>query len=251
MIGTKVKSDLKLDHVKINGDAKFNSLNVNGEITLNDTIIGNLYAQENIYRKIKTHATELGDKYISDEYFFLENVARSEIQRQILSKNIRTVYGLLKGLNKRSNLIRFVKTIKRQNKQVKYFIILSFFKTKQYGNYLLEIPMQHYFFYGVKPLRTFGYWLVIILFFSLIYWTGSWIYLNNSILPDNLPLSGLDISSYPRAFFFSVTNAMTPGWGSFTVKEGIPQFIAGIEAIFGAFTWGCFLAIIARKYMDK
>jgi len=100
---------------------------------------------------------------------------------------------------------------------------------------LAEMIMHYYFYYGVKPLLTFSIWLLIIFIFGVILWEFHMI----------------DSNSFWDAIYFSITNAMTPGYGKHYPLGDIATFFASIEAIFGAFTWGCFLTIFARKYMDK
>jgi hypothetical protein len=230
LIGAKIEGNLSLTDTIILGRTNFNNLEVSGKIKVNPNNIRNAYAQENIFRKVKTHATELGDKKTSDEFFFLEKVAGKEILKNEIINSVQKIKQFSSFQDYRRNLKQLF---------------------KQLFKYIIEIPMQYYFCYGINPLRTFGFWIVIILIFSLFFWQFSWIEYNVPTTSANITLFGFDLTDYPRVFFFSVTNAMTPGYGLMHPKDGWPQLWAGIEAIFGAFTWGCFLTIFARKYMDK
>lgn len=95
------------------------------------------------------------------------------------------------------------------------------------------IFVQGIFGYGVKPFRTFCIWLGVILSFALIF--------SNVHALD----SGSNFIEY---FYFSTTNAMTPGYGGYTVLPEW-QWLALIEAFFGTFMWAAFITIFARKYM--
>jgi hypothetical protein len=214
MIGTAIKGDLKIENVNLSGLANFNNLNVSGDITINPNNILNPYAQVNIFRKVKTHSAELGDKKTSDKYFFLEKVAVKEILKIEINQSIQ----------------KLGETFFSQD----FSVYLKPFFVKII-EYFFEWPMHHYFLYGVRPWRTFGYWIGIIFIFAGIY--------SYFDLPP--------LSSPWDYLYFSVTNAMTPGYGGITPGSGTPRLVASIEAIFGAFTWGCFLTIFARKYMDK
>ncbi len=214
MIGSIIHHDLIIENTVVSGIANFNNLQVSGEIKVNPNNILNPYAQENIFRKIKTHTAELGDKKSSDEFFYREKIALKEILKIEISRSILQL----------KETFFF--------KDFSYHLKAFFIKII---DYIFDWPMHHYFLYGVRPWRTFGYWIGVILFFAFIYWHYSLI---------SLP----SVWDY---LYFSVTNAMTPGYGGITPDSGIPRLVASIEAIFGAFTWGCFLTIFARKYMDK
>ncbi len=99
--------------------------------------------------------------------------------------------------------------------------------------WLEYIFIQSIFGYGVKPLRTFCFWVVTILIFALIYY-------NFQTLE-----SGSEFFEY---LYFSATTAMTPGFGGYKVITPW-QLLALIEAFFGTFMWAAFITIFARKYM--
>lgn len=103
----------------------------------------------------------------------------------------------------------------------------EFFRWSEY------ILVQLIFGYGVKPLRTFCVWFVVILAFAGIYFN----------------FQTLDAGSeFIEYFYFSTTTAMTPGFGGYKISPTW-QWLALIEAFFGTFMWAAFITIFARKYM--
>jgi hypothetical protein len=99
--------------------------------------------------------------------------------------------------------------------------------------YWLEWPLKYLFYYGVYPVYSFLIWIGLIIAFALIYGVFAMI----------------DVTSIWDYLYFSVTNAMTPGYGGIDPNPGIPRLVASIEAIFGTFMWASFIAILARKFM--
>lgn len=81
-------------------------------------------------------------------------------------------------------------------------------------------------------MYTILIWIALIFIFALVYWLGAMV----------------DTSNFGGFLYFSVTNAMTPGYGGLNPKPGWPQYIASIEAISGTFMWASFIAIFARKF---
>ncbi|MGZ4883126.1 MAG: pentapeptide repeat-containing protein [Halobacteriota archaeon] len=107
-------------------------------------------------------------------------------------------------------------------------------KRKQKGKlgYLEKVPFQWVLGYGVKPLRTFGIWLIVIGVFALYYWL----------------VQALHEVSSPLAYlYFSIMTAITPGYGGFNIMPET-YLPASIEAVFGAFMWVAFIAVLTRKY---
>ncbi len=94
------------------------------------------------------------------------------------------------------------------------------------------VLMQWIFGYGVYPLRIFISWCGLIFVFALFYWSGN--ALENA-------------SSFIEYLYFSLTNAMTPGFGKFEMKSSFMPF-AIIEALFGTFMWAAILTLFARKF---
>ena len=89
------------------------------------------------------------------------------------------------------------------------------------------------FCYGVRPRNTFFIWCGIILIFSGLFWI----------------FHGVGNSTNPITYiYFSIVNAMTPGYSGMAANPGIPQAIASIEAILGTFMWAAFITIFVRKY---
>jgi len=95
----------------------------------------------------------------------------------------------------------------------------------------LELPLEFPFYYGVKPWRTFGVWLLAILMFALIY-----CYFHFLTIPGVLD-----------SIWFSFTNSMRLVYNDNSPLPGFPQVVANIEALFGTFMWAAFIAIFVRK----
>jgi uncharacterized protein YjbI with pentapeptide repeats len=109
-------------------------------------------------------------------------------------------------------------------------------KRKQKKNavirYLDWIFLEKFFCYGVKPLNTFIIWMAVIGIFAGFFW-----------MLQALPSS--DPSGY---IYFSIVNAMTPGYGGMHPNSGIPEIIASIEALLGTFMWASFISIFVRRF---
>ena len=136
LIGAKIEGNFSLTDTIILGRTNFNNLEVSGKIEVNPNNIRNAYAQENIFRKVKTHAAELGDKKTSDEYFYLEKVAGKDILKMEISQSIQKLNETFLYQDFSDYLRPFsIKIIE----------------------YVFEWPMHHYFLYGVRPWRTFGF----------------------------------------------------------------------------------------------
>ena len=97
----------------------------------------------------------------------------------------------------------------------------------------LELPFQYIFFYGVYPFRTLGIWLLAVIGFSVEFWH----------------LKGIEgEDSFFAYLYLSIMTAITRGYGRFVLKPDM-YFWTSIEAVFGAFMWVIFIAILARKYL--
>ncbi|ACL16764.1 Ion transport 2 domain protein [Methanosphaerula palustris E1-9c] len=109
-------------------------------------------------------------------------------------------------------------------------------KRKQKKNAVIRsldwIFLEKFFCYGVKPLNTFIIWMAVIGIFAGFFWMLQ-------ALPSPNP------SGY---IYFSIVNAMTPGYGGMYPNSGIPEIIASIEALLGTFMWASFISIFVRRF---
>lgn len=116
------------------------------------------------------------------------------------------------------------------------------YKERSKVNYLIEWPLEHLFFYGTKPWYTFGYWIFFIIFFTLIYWILGVMHYPVFRINNN--------TSWDEYLYFSLTNAMTPGYGVISPEPyGFTKYIPCVQTIISIFFLAIFIAIISRKSM--
>lgn len=111
-------------------------------------------------------------------------------------------------------------------------------KQKKWVIRIFESPLQYIFFYGAKPEITVIYWIAYIFFFAGLY--------------NGLSLIGYPLfysTSFSDTLYFSLTNAITPGYGTINPYPGNGKYLIFTEAIIGTFFLTLFIAIFARKYM--
>ena len=94
------------------------------------------------------------------------------------------------------------------------------------------IFIQKIFGYGVYPFHLFGWWLIFVVTFAIIFSV-------KGALEE--PVQWYDY------FWFSIATAATPGYASYK-PLGLSKFIAGIEAILGTFMWAAFITTFAKKF---
>ena len=99
---------------------------------------------------------------------------------------------------------------------------------------VLGLPIQYIFGYGVHPFWVIGWWLLVVVALTFVYWLGDGVQGANSFW-ENL--------------YFRVVTAATPGYGGYHPKAGGVQILATLQAIFGTFMWATFIVTFARKFM--
>jgi len=245
--GAMIEGDTGFRSAKIQGDALFNKATINGDTIFEGaTIDGNFKLEgttiegdaifkedENKLGIIKgdirfVSAKIIGELVFTDSFFKILH-AREQINR--CAKKLCEERGekhdadkyFYKEMNERRKQ-KFWEETKGQSKKERLIKVIE---------YYLEWPLKNLFFYGVYPAYSFFIWIVIILVFAIIY-----------------NLFGMIVAtSFWDYLYFSITNAMTPGYGGIDPNPGIPRLIASIEAVFGTFMWASFIAILARKFM--
>ena len=180
-------------------------------------------AQEEVFRKFRLIFEEVGDRSNADKYFVKEMQIKwkQKLEEAFLNRN---------------------------NLQI--FILLF---EKIFGDIFLK--------YGTAWKRVLGVWFGVIFLSSIIFWMlggveyitttniGFFDSVSNSTV--YIPISGYETAtSLWDNVYFSILTITTLGYGDLHPKpEPLFQFLAGMVAIYGAFTWAAFIAIIARIYM--
>ncbi len=98
---------------------------------------------------------------------------------------------------------------------------------------ILWLFLEKMFGYGVKPQNIIISWAVIVVCFSFLFWYFLLIEASN-------PFDYL---------YFSMVNAMAPGYGAIIASEGIPRYVASLEAVLGIFLWACFITTFIRRFI--
>lgn len=106
-------------------------------------------------------------------------------------------------------------------------------------NILEYLIIQAIFGYGVHPRRIWVFWIFMAFIFAILYWIGNGI---------NDP-TGQPLTNFLEYLWFSITVAVTPGFGGNKPASWIYLVLAGVEAIFGTFMWAAFITTFARKFM--
>ena len=160
--------------------------------------------------------SKIGGRFVIDNIVIKKPKAREEVYRR---------------------LKRDCEEAGQQSKADEYYFKEMAAKREQNGNTLMRglewLFLDKIFCYGVKPLNTFLIWCGIILIFSGLFWGFNAI--SNVTTPVNY-------------VYFSIVNAMTPGYSGTAATPGIPRVIASAEAILGTFMWAAFITIFVRKY---
>jgi uncharacterized protein YjbI with pentapeptide repeats len=256
MRGGLIEGNVNFSRVRIDEIAAFDGITLMGTVNFDDAIIGGFAAfRDNLgvnYEDLVdggyiTHneppGFDLRGKIYGDASFqgtlFLSRLRFSDsfFQNLHAKENINRIAKRLceeRGENHDADNYFFNEMVYRreqkrwretEGKPIKERVIKWF-------RYWIEWPLKNLFFYGVFPEYSFLIWISIIVFFAMIYWLGSMV----------------ETSNFAGCLYFSVTNAMTPGYGGMYPKDGWPQYIATLEAIFGTFMWASFIAILARKF---
>jgi len=93
--------------------------------------------------------------------------------------------------------------------------------------------------YGTSWKRVLLAWAVLVAGFAAVFWLGRGI-----LRPD-----GLNTASVWQSLYFSIVTFSTLGYGDFTPTSGAFQFLAGLEALSGAFMMALFVAVFGRQFM--
>lgn len=124
--------------------------------------------------------------------------------------------------NRRLSDYHFYREMEASRKQKKWYIRYP------------ESLVQYFFGYGVKPLRVVGFWLLLIILFSLTYWGFKGVQNVNSVY---------------QYFYYSFITSVAPGYGEYFPKVGAFQIVSVVEAVLGLFLWSCIIVTFARKFM--
>jgi len=263
-----LKNDVEFGYATIGGNASFDGATIGGKASFEGVKIDGSVDFRSV--TIKSDANLCGAT-IGNSI----DLAKATIQGDIILKEDSDNFGMIKGdinllitkilgnllftnsffvdLHAREQINRYAKKLCEERGQ-KHDADNYFFKEMVYRReqknwheskgkpikerviksirYWIEWPLKNLFFYGVHPEYSFIILISVIGVFAIIYWLGSMV----------------DTSNFSACLYFSITNAMTPGYGGLYPKSGWPQYVASIEAIFGTFMWASFIAILARKF---
>jgi len=235
---TKCEHELSLTDASVQNNLSFNECEVQGNTDLNGSIIGNnaIFIKTKFYQRLSLDCIKIGNNLDLRETiitgpFFLDT---AKIDGQIFydENNFYSYHGK-ESIYRRSKKIAESVGDKFQADEFYFKEMHAKRKQKSIVNQIIELPLEYVFSYGVKPLRLFGVWIIIILIFASLFWI----------------LRAIESTSAGTYIYFSVVTAMTPGYGGITPKTGLPQYIASIEAIIGTFLWACFIAFFIRKFV--
>jgi len=161
-----------------------------------------------------------GDKHTADDYFYSEMDAiriKNGIKEtekltwpwkmQVPGSIIKKTIGLFELIG--SKIVRFLRY-----------------------NFMEFIFIKIIFGYGVRPLRLFGFWILMVFAFASYYW-----YYN--------AVNGA--SAWFDYIWFSIATSATPGYALYN-PIGHYKIVTGIQAIIGTFMWAAFIATFARKW---
>ena len=202
------------------GSPNFGMAQFKGELSFKKTAINHPKSQEVACRIAKRKMEDIGNKNEADYYFYREMEA------------IRINNGI-KGTS-RLGWPWNVRVFEPHNSKSKRWIKLFGLKIWGLGRYNIfeYIIIQGIFGYGVRPLRLFGYWILMALAFALIYWYYD-------------AVDGA--SAWFDYIWFSIATAATPGYALYN-PIGHYKIVTGIQAIIGTFMWAAFIATFARKW---
>jgi hypothetical protein len=239
--GAEIGEDLNFMRLKISGDIKLSrNARIGGNLIFKMAEVeGNIYFQNSLisgwidFEGAKIHGNVFGDKSeigggsflpaanIDGALSFRGTKFKHPITQQIAcmaAKAILEKYGDRGGAD-----LHFYREMQARRKQ-----------KDPLRRYIMELPIEIVFGYGVKPKRLLSSWFLMMAIFALIYWFGGLIQGATGI--------GDDLS-------FSITTAMTPVIGGYLPQPGIGQLATKIEAILGTIFWLSLVATFARKYM--
>ena len=208
--GATFSGDARFDRATFSGDARFNRAKLEGDVlTFRDATFVHAISQERASRRAKNVLAKAGNRD-EEEYHFYREMEAKRIQ---------------KGIKGNSGLVLGYLLLKAETG--------SFWKFFFYD--VLEfVFVQKIFGYGVHPFRLFGWWLVFVVIFAVIY----------SI---NGAIEQPDTRQWYDYLWFSIATAATPGYALYK-PLGLFKIIAGIEAILGTFMWAAFITTFARKF---
>jgi uncharacterized protein YjbI with pentapeptide repeats len=167
----------------------------------------------------------LNNLEVSGEIYGINNISfENYISEENFFRNIKNHYENL-GNNHEADEFYFKEMIARRKQKPWYFRII-------------ELPLQKFFFYGTRPGLTFIYWLLFVALFTILYLVLD--------MTQHPVFNATDLSDF---VYFSLTNAITPGYGGMIINPGLGKYLASFEAIVGTFFIASFITIFARKYM--
>jgi len=219
--GATFNEDAWFEGATFNGYAWFSGARFEGDVlTFRGAAFTNPAPQENACRRAKNVLERNGDRDEAGYHFYREMEAKRKQKESNYSYFDHEALLVCKELDIPS------RELKDLRKYLRYNILEYFF-------------IQVIFGYGVHPLRIWGFWIFVAVIFAILFWMGSGI--NDSA---NEPLN--NILEY---LWFSITVAVTPGFGGNKPASLIYFILACVEAIFGTFMWAAFVTTFARKYM--
>jgi len=197
---------------KFDGHAYFEYDQFRQNVSFYYTKFGHPGSQAMVCRIAKRKMEERGNKMAADDYFYKEMEA------------IRMENGI-KGTKK---------LLWPWKMQVSEWLKLVGSKVWRLGIYdLFEyVVIQCIFGYGVRPLRLFGFWILMAFAFASFYWYFD-------------AVEGA--SAWFDYIWFSIATSATPGYALYN-PIGHYKIVTGIQAIFGTFMWAAFIATFARKW---
>jgi len=204
----------KADFIGTNfgGDAEFYRCKFYQYVSFKDATFGRPASQEIACRIAKRNMEDLGNKAEADYYFYKEMEA---IRKQNGIKGTDTLPWPWK-----MQLFDWLRSTRSKIWRLGRYDIFEY------------IFIQGIFGYGVRPLRLFGFWILMALAFALIYWYYD-------------AVDGA--SAWFDYVWFSIATSATPGYALYN-PVGHYKIVTGIQAIIGTFMWAAFIATFARKW---
>ena len=196
------------------------------------------------YRRVRTAFQQAGDRENQRYYYYLERVSERKTLWNPYSK-VRQEFPVVPLNGSLLNLLIQFKEL-RKGLIWKYLKQILSFKTKIYFNHKYLFKLINYrmkfigsllesllWGYGERPFRPIRNSIIIIFFYSILYYFSNNLVLANSLI---------------NSFYFSVVTFTTLGFGDISPgNSNYLKLLASSEALIGAITMGFLIAGLANR----
>jgi uncharacterized protein YjbI with pentapeptide repeats len=210
--GSKFGGNACFKGAELNGGAYFDHDQFNKDISFEDTKFDQPASQEVACRIAKRKKEDHGNKKDADDYFYRE----------------------MEAIRLRNGIQGTEKMVWPWKMQVSEWLKLLGSKIWRltWYDFFEYAFIQGIFGYGVRPLRLFGFWILMVFAFAAFYCCFE-------------AVEGA--SAWFDYLWFSIATSATPGYALYN-PIGNYKIVTGIQAIIGTFMWAAFIATFARKW---